>query len=67
MNPQMKKVLKIIKIKITVTLFILFGRTLDGKSVYMKVVNFTPYFYIKLPENWNKSVAKNNVKKYLTI
>ena len=29
-----------------------FGRTMEGKSVYMKIVNFTPYFYIKLPTNW---------------
>ena len=43
-----------------------FGRTLDGKSVYMKVVNFTPYFYIKLPENWGKTTAKNNIKKLLS-
>ena len=43
-----------------------FGRTLEGKSVYMKVVNFTPYFYIKLPENWSKLVAKSNVKKMFT-
>ena len=40
-----------------------FGRTLEGKSVYMKIVNFTPYFYIKLPERWIKSIAKANVKK----
>ena len=31
----------------------LFGRTLDGKSVYVKVNNFTPYFYIGIPENWD--------------
>ena len=31
-----------------------FGRTMEGKSVYMKIVNFTPYFYIKLPTNWKK-------------
>jgi len=27
-----------------------FGRTMDGKSVYAKITNFTPYFYILLPE-----------------
>ena len=29
-----------------------FGRTAEGKSVYAKVLNFTPYFYIELPEKW---------------
>ena len=40
-----------------------FGRTLEGKSVYMKIVNFTPYFYIKLPEKWDMKEAKINCKK----
>jgi DNA polymerase elongation subunit (family B) len=31
-----------------------FGRTLDGKSVYAKVTDFEPYFYIELPEKWSK-------------
>ena len=43
-----------------------FGRTLEGKSVYMKIVNFTPYFYLKLPERWTKGIAKANVKKMMT-
>jgi len=40
-----------------------FGRTLDGKSVYMRIINYTPHFYIKLPLNWSLSEANNNVKK----
>lgn len=40
-----------------------FGRTMEGKSVYMKIVNYTPYFYIKLPLNWDKNDAKHNVNK----
>ena len=46
-----------------------FGRTMEGKSVYMKIVNFTPYFYIKLPTKWTKKEAKSKVKSmfsYLT-
>ena len=46
-----------------------FGRTMEGKSVYMKIVNFTPYFYIKLPTSWTKKEAKTKVKSifsYLT-
>ena len=30
-----------------------FGRTMDGKSVYAKVTDFTPYFYIELPQTWS--------------
>ncbi len=40
-----------------------FGRTLEGKSVYMRVINFTPHFYIKLPLNWTLNEATINVKK----
>jgi DNA polymerase elongation subunit (family B) len=46
-----------------------FGRTLEGKSVYMRIINYTPHFYIKLPLNWSKNEAKTNVQKmhtYLT-
>ncbi len=40
-----------------------FGRTLEGKSVYMKIINYTPHFYIKLPLNWSLSEAKTNTQK----
>lgn len=40
-----------------------FGRTMDGKSVYMKIKNYTPYFYIKLPEKWSLSMAKTKMKR----
>lgn len=43
-----------------------FGRTLEGKSVYMKIVNYTPHFYIKLPLNWTKDEAKINIQKMYT-
>ena len=46
-----------------------FGRMMDGKSVYMRVINFTPHFYIKLPLGWSKVEAKNKVTimyRYLT-
>ena len=39
-----------------------FGRTLDDKSVYCKIQNFTPHFYIKLPSKWTKSDAKSKIK-----
>ncbi len=41
----------------------IFGRTLEGKSVYTKLVNYTPHFYIRLPLNWSKEEAKSNIKK----
>jgi DNA polymerase elongation subunit (family B) len=40
-----------------------FGRTEEGKSVYMKIKNYTPYFYIKLPHSWSETVAKRNAKR----
>ena len=32
----------------------LFGITKEGKSVYCKVVNFKPYFFVKCPQNWSE-------------
>jgi DNA polymerase delta subunit 1 len=40
-----------------------FGRTEEGKSVYAKVTGFTPYFYIGLPEAWEKLSSKEISKK----
>ena len=40
-----------------------FGRTQDGKSVFSKIINYTPYFYIKLPSKWKKRECKANVKE----
>jgi DNA polymerase elongation subunit (family B) len=40
-----------------------FGKTMDGKSVFMKMKDFTPYFFIELPEEWDKKKAKGNLKK----
>jgi hypothetical protein len=30
----------------------LFGRTLDDKSVHVKILDYTPHFYIELPPNF---------------
>lgn len=46
-----------------------FGKTMDGKSVYCKVTDYTPYFFVELPEDWDKKKAKKNIKhmkNYLT-
>jgi DNA polymerase elongation subunit (family B) len=43
-----------------------FGRCDDGKSVYAKIVNYTPYFYMLLPnklQNKNKVELEQIVKK----
>jgi len=37
-----------------------FGRCENGQSVYCKIINFTPYFYILLPNN-----LQNKKKLYL--
>lgn len=39
-----------------------FGKTMEGKSVYCKITDYTPYFFIELPEDWDKKEAKRNVK-----
>ena len=42
----------------------IFGRTEDDKSVYCKVRNFNPYFYIKLPTKWEQGTIKAKIKLY---
>ena len=39
----------------------MFGRTADGKSVYLKVIDFPPHFYILLPETWNEDILKQMI------
>ena len=33
----------------------IFGRTESGQSVALQVTGFNPYFYIKVPDDWNNS------------
>jgi DNA polymerase elongation subunit (family B) len=33
-----------------------FGRTIDDKSVYVKVIGFAPYFYINVPNKWTSEI-----------
>lgn len=35
----------------------LFGRTADDKDVCLKVTDFTPYFYVEVPDNWKQKDA----------
>ena len=30
----------------------LFGRTENNKSIYVNIINYTPFFYIKIPNEW---------------
>ena len=49
----------------------IFGRTAEGQSVYGKIMGFTPYFYIDIPQIWSsytetKLQSKlNDLKDYL--
>ena len=44
-----------------------FGRTEDGKSVYCKVTNYRPYFYILLPDKVqnNSDNEMNRISEYM--
>jgi DNA polymerase elongation subunit (family B) len=46
-----------------------FGRTLDNKSVYAKITDYLPHFYISLPNiNSNDDkIIKKNLKKEISI
>ena len=36
----------------------MFGRTAEGKTVYLRVDGFTPYFYVEIPKQWDKLSIK---------
>jgi DNA polymerase elongation subunit (family B) len=40
----------------------LFGRTEDDKDVCLKVIGFTPFFYVEVPLNWTKKQADKFVE-----
>lgn len=33
----------------------IYGRTANNETVYLKVNNYTPFFYVEIPSNWKKS------------
>lgn len=48
----------------------LFGRTKQNKSIYVKTLNYTPYFYIQIDDKWRKDMIENlvqHVKENVTI
>jgi DNA polymerase elongation subunit (family B) len=43
----------------------LFGRTEEDKSVYVKVEDFTPYFFVEIPRKWGKD--ENKIKLFINF
>jgi DNA polymerase elongation subunit (family B) len=43
----------------------IFGRTEKDKSVYVKVEDFTPYFFVEIPKKWGKDEKK--IKLFLNF
>jgi DNA polymerase elongation subunit (family B) len=41
----------------------LFGKTLNGESVCLKIEKFPPFFYINIPDNWND----RDIDKYINF
>ena len=38
----------------------LYGKDISGDNIICNVIDFKPYFYVKIPENWTKSYCQNN-------
>ena len=45
----------------------LFGRTEDNKSVSLKIDGYPPFFYIEIPDYWDKKIVEKFVNKIKTI
>ena len=47
----------------------IYGKTINNSNIVCHVTDFKPYFYIKIPENWNSSIIQNSfipeIKKYI--
>ncbi len=40
-----------------------YGKTLDGDDIYIKIMGFTPHFYIKIPEEYQRKWGKIQINK----
>ena len=40
-----------------------YGKTLDEKNVYIKIMGYTPHFYIKIPEEYQRKWGKIQINK----
>ena len=45
----------------------LYGKTGDNRNVVCNVTEFKPYFYVKIPESWNRNTFEANIIKCLDI
>ena len=46
---------------------ILYGSTIKGQSVTLKVTGYEPYFYLKIPAKWSKENFKDYIDKLKTV
>jgi len=42
-----------------------YGKTLLGKNVYIKIMGFTPHFYIKIPDEYQKKWGRVQINKLI--
>lgn len=45
----------------------MFGRTVDNKDVCIKVTDFHPYFFVKIPQSWNRVKVDNVMQKVKSL
>ena len=38
-----------------------YGNTENNKSVYLKILDYTPYFFVEIPKNWQPSIISRFV------
>ena len=43
----------------------IYGKTLDNQNIVCHVKDFKPYFYVKIPDTWNKNTFETNIIKEL--
>ena len=39
----------------------IYGKTLDGNNIICHVTDYKPYFYVKIPDTWNKNTFETNI------
>jgi DNA polymerase elongation subunit (family B) len=46
----------------------IYGRTIENKSVFMNIKDYTPYFYVEIPHTWKSRKAEifvDQIRKYV--
>ena len=41
----------------------IYGKTIDNRNIVCHVKDFKPFFYVKIPESWNKNKFESNIIK----